>query len=325
MDFETFYRFNEAKIIHKTKNITREVNKAPTIVPLPKEFVGKRLVTIVNDDKLYFTFAFKPDSGLIPKPEESLAFSMGNAENPTGTISTSPPANIKELYAVYYKHYTDVPNEHTPMTYNGEVRIRPPFIDYQEYPQDKNVYYFDDFESDNVYFAGRTIEDELTPEQAIAVESLSNHVLMMMIEGKAEGIDEGIFDFVSTKYKNLATIYNSLMMLMNKKEPITLQSITDAFTDFNIKHKVEKQTDGADVIVGDRDIVINLTKNKAKGRERFGEYVIDIISILPEKIKSVLQELDKKFPNIRQVARKLYQTVIDNNAIDKQNRIAAMI
>jgi len=160
MKFKTYYSLTEATIIHANRGITREINKAPTVLPLPDEFKGKRLITIVNSDALYFTFVFEPTSSKQPSPSDAISVMVGSADNPNKMID--PSSNREAIYMAYLKHYTEEPTDSQKIAYNGEVRVRPPFEGYDEFPQDMDAIYFDDWNSGKVYYAGKTVEYPLT-------------------------------------------------------------------------------------------------------------------------------------------------------------------
>jgi len=153
MKFSEHY-FSDALIVHPARS--REVVARPNSVPMPENLQGKRLITIVNDDKKYFTFIFDAQA------TEPMAVMEGDAESPIGTV-TANPAMATMLFK---KHYTPQgQDEKHPMKYGGEVRIHPPFDGYNEYPQDRGAVFFDDFENQNVtYTAGATIADKLKKE-----------------------------------------------------------------------------------------------------------------------------------------------------------------
>lgn len=147
MRFSKIY-YNEA-YIHGDR--PREVLKQPTIISMPDDIVGKRLVTIVNNDKLYFTFVFDPNA------KEPLGIIEGDADNPYRKLNINAPT----AKVLFDKHYTPKSGDTaTSMEYSGEVRIHPPFKGYAEYPQDRDAYFFTDFNTpDSEYQSGSTIAE----------------------------------------------------------------------------------------------------------------------------------------------------------------------
>ena len=155
MKFYEHY-MSDAKIVHPKTGRERFVINAPKIVDMPKQLEGKRIITIVNDDTLYFSFGFNDGE------DKPFAVAMGSWDNPGKTVVTNDmDPNINQ---VYLKLYTPAKGNE-PMSYGGEVRVHPPFKGYQEFPQDKNAYFFTDFnQPDEVCTAGDTLDDPLDCE-----------------------------------------------------------------------------------------------------------------------------------------------------------------
>ena len=156
MKFSAHY-YDEAVIKHSSGR-KREILNRPVEIELPKDLVGKRLLTIANNDDLYFTFVFDPNA------TEPVAVIQGSYKNPYEKLEANP----KMATMLLKKHYTpqdknaDRPH---PMKYGGEVRIHPPFKGYTEYPVDAKASFFTDFNNPNSeYVAGETLSDELRGE-----------------------------------------------------------------------------------------------------------------------------------------------------------------
>lgn len=150
MKFKDFYY--EATITHEPSNSNRVILHRPTIADLPKELEGKRLVTVANNDEMYFTFIFKDIEDKYP-----VGVMTGKFSNPVGVVDNTP-INVNTIWEKHYKEF-DPGNI---FTYKGEVRIHPPFKGYKEYPIDASAYFFTDFENNtSEYTAGKTIADKL--------------------------------------------------------------------------------------------------------------------------------------------------------------------
>ena len=150
MKFSKIY-YNEAHIIGDRE---RDIIKSPKIVPMPKELKGKRLVTIVNNDDMYFTFVFDKYG------KEPMSVIQGKADDPYGIVI--PDSDVATR--LYNKHYTPrSADKASPMEYAGEVRIHPPFEGYEEFPIDRDAEFFTDFNNPNsVYKSGDTVASPLT-------------------------------------------------------------------------------------------------------------------------------------------------------------------
>lgn len=147
--------YDEAVIKHSSGR-EREIIRKPVEVEMPEDLVGKRLITIANNDDTYFTFVFDANA------KDPMAVIQGSYKNPMGKVEANPMMATMLLK----KHYT--PQEGTPphpMKYGGEVRIHPPFKGYKEHPQDADAVFFTDFNNPNSeYTAGDTISDPLEQE-----------------------------------------------------------------------------------------------------------------------------------------------------------------
>lgn len=147
MRFKDF--FYEATVYHKLSNSKpRIILKRPTVIPMPEDLKGKRLITFVNEDNMYFTCVFDPNA---PEP---MSLITGNSDNPY--LESIP--NVEWAKKIYDKHYTVYNPNNDTLSYKGEARIHPPFEGYVEHPKDVNAWFFTDFESPNAeYYAGDTI------------------------------------------------------------------------------------------------------------------------------------------------------------------------
>lgn len=152
MRFKDIYY--EATIIHEPSESDRVILTRPTVIPLPEELMGKRLVTIVNSDASYFTFVFDKDA------KDPMALIVGNSSNPRPDNSTHVDVNVAKRF--YDKHFTPFAKGNIE-SYKGEARIHPPFDGYVEFPQDVSAPFFTDFDNaDAVYKSGDTLADKYT-------------------------------------------------------------------------------------------------------------------------------------------------------------------
>lgn len=149
---EHFY--NEAKILGDR---VRDIMARPKIQKLPKEFQGKRIITIINNDLVYYTFIIDPD--------EKTPYVVYHGDSENALVKDIGKDTLADQ--LLQKHYTPKGSTNNPMMeYGGEVRIHPPFEGYEEFPEDANAYFFDDFENPTaVYRSGKTIADKLIKEE----------------------------------------------------------------------------------------------------------------------------------------------------------------
>lgn len=147
MRFKDF--FYEATIYHKLSDSKpRIILKRPTVIPMPENLKGKRLITFINEDNMYFTCVFDFNTF------EPLFMYTGNSDNPYLELVDSAEWTKK----MYDKHYTKYDTNMQTFSYKGEARIHPPFEGYVEHPKDVNAWFFTDFESPNAeYNAGDTV------------------------------------------------------------------------------------------------------------------------------------------------------------------------
>lgn len=147
-----FHILSEAYLNHSSRSTKRHIKPIEKI-PLPDELKNKRLVCIDHGNSLIQIFVFEHPNDKYPNE----TYYMFDAQRPNLEQGSS---SIHDVHRAWIGK-TEDPDDATPFKYAGEVFIHPPFIGYEEFPQNKNLPFFDanKYDDNQEFQSGNTIFD----------------------------------------------------------------------------------------------------------------------------------------------------------------------